>query len=229
MTSFLITFKPAKESPKRGRSLKNLQQLVQRHRTGVRVTEPWRFHNRKEVCHDGATDEHDEVAGTGRLLKPKVNKVLVMDISDLLSLSPREFEIAVSRSLARMGYQTGNEEHRDWGGRGTLARAGESVALRLLLFPFTPLYDSLNLKRRWWHRYGVVMFFVVFIVIGLWLVLLTADYIWDHSPYAHPDRALGATLGFIALLGLFYLPQIAYRLLLYIIFGSIRSNKESST
>jgi hypothetical protein len=52
MTSFLITFKPAKESPKRGWPLESLQKLVQHHRTGMRVTEPWRFHNRKEVSRD---------------------------------------------------------------------------------------------------------------------------------------------------------------------------------
>jgi hypothetical protein len=42
-------FKPAKENPKRGWPLEDLQKLVQRRRTGMRVTEPWRFHNRKEV------------------------------------------------------------------------------------------------------------------------------------------------------------------------------------
>jgi hypothetical protein len=52
MTSFLITFKPLKESPKRGWPLENLQQMVQHQRTGVRVTEPWRFHNRKEVSRE---------------------------------------------------------------------------------------------------------------------------------------------------------------------------------
>lgn len=49
MNSFLITFKPATESPERGWPLEYLQKLVKRHRLGERPVEKWRFHNRKDV------------------------------------------------------------------------------------------------------------------------------------------------------------------------------------
>lgn len=49
MNSFLITFKPASESPERGWPIEELQKLVRRQRAGERVVEPWRFHNRKDV------------------------------------------------------------------------------------------------------------------------------------------------------------------------------------
>jgi hypothetical protein len=48
MKSFLITFKPAKESP-RGWPLEKLQALVRRQSAGDRVEDDWRFHNRKDV------------------------------------------------------------------------------------------------------------------------------------------------------------------------------------
>jgi 5-methylcytosine-specific restriction protein A len=50
MRSFLITFKPAAESPQRGWPLKELQKLVRRCQAGQRPVEPWRFHNRKGVA-----------------------------------------------------------------------------------------------------------------------------------------------------------------------------------
>jgi hypothetical protein len=49
MKSFLITFKPATESPDRGWPLEKLQRLVRRHQAGERAVEAWRFHNRKAV------------------------------------------------------------------------------------------------------------------------------------------------------------------------------------
>ena len=49
MKSFLITFKPATESPDRGWPLENLQELVRRYRAGERVEDKWRFLNRKDV------------------------------------------------------------------------------------------------------------------------------------------------------------------------------------
>jgi 5-methylcytosine-specific restriction protein A len=49
MKSFLITFKPATESPDRGWPMRELQDLVRRHRSGERFEEKWRFHNRKNV------------------------------------------------------------------------------------------------------------------------------------------------------------------------------------
>ena len=52
MNSFLITFKPATENPKRGWKLSNLQKLVARCRSGHQPIEPWRFHNRKDVFLD---------------------------------------------------------------------------------------------------------------------------------------------------------------------------------
>lgn len=51
MTSFLITFKPASENPKRGWPLAELQNLIRRMRNGVSVEEKWRFQNRKDVAH----------------------------------------------------------------------------------------------------------------------------------------------------------------------------------
>jgi len=49
MKSFLITFKPATESPERGWPLKELQKLVRRHQSGERFEDDWRFKNRKDV------------------------------------------------------------------------------------------------------------------------------------------------------------------------------------
>jgi len=49
MNSFLITFKPATESPERGWPLDELQKLVRRHRAGERVEEIWRFKNRRDA------------------------------------------------------------------------------------------------------------------------------------------------------------------------------------
>jgi len=49
MNSFLITFKPATETPERGWPLETLQRLVHRQRSGETVEERWRFINRKDV------------------------------------------------------------------------------------------------------------------------------------------------------------------------------------
>jgi 5-methylcytosine-specific restriction protein A len=49
MKSFLITFKPATESPDRGWPLEDLQKLVSRLRSEGSVEDSWRFHNRKNV------------------------------------------------------------------------------------------------------------------------------------------------------------------------------------
>src|SRR5271169_6430847 len=48
MTSFLITFKPASENPKRGWPLSELQKLVHRLNNGEPAEEAWRFINRKD-------------------------------------------------------------------------------------------------------------------------------------------------------------------------------------
>lgn len=34
--------------------------------------------------------------------------------------------------------------------------------MKRILFPFTGLFDRLDLKRRWWHRLAVVVFFLSF-------------------------------------------------------------------
>lgn len=49
MTSFLITFKPASENPKRGWPLSELQKLVHRLNNGEPTEEAWRFINRKDA------------------------------------------------------------------------------------------------------------------------------------------------------------------------------------
>ena len=49
MTSFLITFKPASENPKRGWPLSELQKLVHRLNNGEPAEEAWRFINRKDT------------------------------------------------------------------------------------------------------------------------------------------------------------------------------------
>lgn len=49
MKSFIVTFKPATESPERGWPLEDLQKLVLRHRAGERVEDYWKFRNRKDV------------------------------------------------------------------------------------------------------------------------------------------------------------------------------------
>ena len=49
MASFLITFKPASENPKRGWPLSKLQTLVRRLNNGEPAEEPWRFINRKDT------------------------------------------------------------------------------------------------------------------------------------------------------------------------------------
>jgi 5-methylcytosine-specific restriction protein A len=50
MESFLITFKPASENPKRGWPLGELQGLVRRLSNGDEVQEKWRFQNRKDAA-----------------------------------------------------------------------------------------------------------------------------------------------------------------------------------
>lgn len=50
-----------------------------------------------------------------------------MNISDLLSLSPQQFEIAVSRLLARMGYQTELTKYTGDGGIDIFARSSQPV------------------------------------------------------------------------------------------------------
>jgi 5-methylcytosine-specific restriction protein A len=47
--SFLITFKPATETPERGWPLEEMQKLVRRQRAGERVEDYWKFRNRKDV------------------------------------------------------------------------------------------------------------------------------------------------------------------------------------
>jgi hypothetical protein len=49
MASFLITFKPASENPKRGWPLGELQKLVHRLSHSEPAEEPWRFKNRKDA------------------------------------------------------------------------------------------------------------------------------------------------------------------------------------
>ena len=49
MASFLITFKPADENPKRGWPLGELQKLVYRLRNGETAEEAWRFINQKDA------------------------------------------------------------------------------------------------------------------------------------------------------------------------------------
>jgi hypothetical protein len=49
MASFLITFKPAAENPKRGWPLTELQKLVRRLNDGEPAEEAWRFINRKDA------------------------------------------------------------------------------------------------------------------------------------------------------------------------------------
>ncbi len=49
MNSFLITFKPASESPKRGWPIEKLRRLVTLCKHGEISEEPWRFQNRKNV------------------------------------------------------------------------------------------------------------------------------------------------------------------------------------
>jgi hypothetical protein len=49
VNSFLITFKPDTESPRLGWSLKSVQNLARQLLRGGRITDPWRFRNRKDV------------------------------------------------------------------------------------------------------------------------------------------------------------------------------------
>ena len=49
MNSFLITFKPSKENPKRGWPLESLQALVRKCKEGKKPKVDWRFHNRRSV------------------------------------------------------------------------------------------------------------------------------------------------------------------------------------
>jgi hypothetical protein len=49
MASFLITFKPASENPKRGWPLSELQKLVRNLSIGEPAEEPWRFINREDA------------------------------------------------------------------------------------------------------------------------------------------------------------------------------------
>jgi 5-methylcytosine-specific restriction enzyme A len=49
MNSFLITFKPASENPRRGWPLQEIQRLAREHASGREVVENWRFLNRKDV------------------------------------------------------------------------------------------------------------------------------------------------------------------------------------
>jgi predicted HNH restriction endonuclease len=49
MNAFLITFKPETENPNLGMPMSSLLSMVKRNRSGKTVTEPWRFHNRKDV------------------------------------------------------------------------------------------------------------------------------------------------------------------------------------
>jgi hypothetical protein len=50
--------------------------------------------------------------------------------------------------------------------------------MRRFLFPFTPLFERLNLKQRWWHRLAVVVFFLAFIVIAAIVVAIA----WQQLP-----------------------------------------------
>jgi len=49
MNSFLITFKPKTENPKKGFPLEYLNQFINTLNEGKQVVENWRFHNRKDV------------------------------------------------------------------------------------------------------------------------------------------------------------------------------------
>jgi hypothetical protein len=49
MKSFLITFKPATESPDLGWQIEELRKLVKMNRAGQKAIEPWRFRNLKDV------------------------------------------------------------------------------------------------------------------------------------------------------------------------------------
>jgi tetratricopeptide (TPR) repeat protein len=49
MNSFLITYKPATENPKRGWPLEELLKLVRANQAGDEAIEPWRFRNLKDI------------------------------------------------------------------------------------------------------------------------------------------------------------------------------------
>ena len=58
--------------------------------------------------------------------------------------------------------------------------------MKRLLFPFSPLFDRLMLKQRWWHRLAVVIFFLAFIIAAALVGAIT----WEHLPLSlsHDER-----------------------------------------
>jgi hypothetical protein len=84
--------------------------------------------------------------------------------------------------------------------------------MKHLLFPFSRLFDRLNLKQKWWHRLAVVVFFVGFIALAVFIGLFTwaelpsslSEYdrhqaLTESFPQLEPpeDSTLGITFDFV--------------------------------
>jgi hypothetical protein len=108
-----------------------------------------------------------------------------------------------------------------------------------VLFPFIRTFRQLDLRRHWWHRLCLVLFFLAVIVSPLWIwISLNRAEMEGFSHclsigYGHADRnsaqlcgelfpvhiRLNLLAGVVLTLFGFYLLQVAYRILIYVIFG----------
>ena len=126
------------------------------------------------------------------------------------------------------------------------------LALKRIFFPFHKTYS--NLRRHWWHRLFVVLFFAVLVIVPSRLFLFFAEKpTRDHSACIDANVALnrpfdegcevflaaadlylqqGLMYGLFVAFALNYLLQISYvcsvKVIAYVAFGTTRMDREDS-